>query len=90
MAAQESIDTIVECLQGVFAGKDTLRQVLAAVVNLGMQQEVTTHLNAEIHARDGGRRGYRNGVKPRTLATRVGKLELSVPQVRSNASAVTG
>lgn len=83
MAAQESIDTIVKCLQGVFAEKDVLRQVLQTVINLGMQQEVAAHLNAQPSARIEGRRGYRNGTKPRTLATRVGELELSVPQVRS-------
>jgi putative transposase len=27
-------------------------------------------------------RGYRNGFKPRTMTTRVGRLTLSVPQVR--------
>jgi transposase-like protein len=83
MAAQESIDVIVDCLQGVFAEKDGLRKLLQGVINLGMQEEVTAYLDAEPHARNAGRRGYRNGIKPRTLATRVGKLELSVPQVRS-------
>ena len=48
-----------------------------------MREEVATHLNAQPSARSEGRRGYRNGVKPRTLKTRVGQLELSVPQVRS-------
>lgn len=83
MAAQESIDTIVKCLQGVFAEKDVLRQVLQTVINLGMQEEVATHLKAEPNARNETRRGYRNGTKPRMLATRVGELELLVPQVRS-------
>lgn len=83
MAAQESIDTIMNCLHGVFAEKDALRDLLHAVIELGMQEEVTALLNAQPHARGGSRRGYRNGTKPRTLATRVGELELSVPQVRS-------
>ena len=39
-------------------------------------------MNARPHERSEGRRGYRNGTKPRTLATRVGELELEVPQVR--------
>jgi len=83
MAAQENIDAILDCLQGVFANKDGLRQVLQTVANVAMREEVTAHLNAEPSVRSEGRRGYRNGVKPRTLATRVGPLELSVPQVRS-------
>lgn len=39
-------------------------------------------MGADPHARNDGRRGDRNGTKPRTLATRVGELALSVPQVR--------
>src|SRR5206468_269661 len=83
MAAQESIDGILDCLQGVFAGRDGLRRVLEAVLEVGMREEVAAHLGAEPHARGGGRQGYRNGTKPRTLATRVGELSLSVPQVRA-------
>lgn len=82
MAAQENIDAILDCLQGVFGNKDGLRQVLQMVANIAMREEVTAHLNAEPNVRNEGRRGYRNGTKPRTLATRVGQLELSVPQVR--------
>jgi transposase-like protein len=47
-----------------------------------MREEVSAHLGAEPHARSDGRRGYRNGAKNRTLATRVGGLALSVPQLR--------
>lgn len=47
-----------------------------------LEEEVTRHLAAERHARTGERRGYRNGTKPRTLKTTVGKLHLKVPQVR--------
>jgi len=83
MAAQESIDGIVSCLQDVFSDKQSLRRVLEAVVNIGMREEVSGHLGADPHARDDRRRGYRNGNKPRRLATRVGELELSVPQVRA-------
>jgi transposase-like protein len=83
MAAQENIDAILNCLQGVFSNKDGLRQVLQTVANIAMREEVTAHLNAEPGVRSESRRGYRNGVKNRTLATRVGALTLSVPQVRS-------
>ncbi len=82
MAAAESIDGILECLHGVFSDRDALRRVVEAVLGIGMREEVSAHLGAEPHARGGGRRGYRNGTKPRTLATRVGELALSVPQVR--------
>src|SRR3954447_22179811 len=82
MAAQESIDGILNCLQDVFADKEGLRRVLETVLNVGMREEVAAHLGADPHARTDGRLGYRNGSKPRTLKTRVGELDLSVPQVR--------
>jgi transposase-like protein len=82
MAAPENIDGIVDCLQGLFSNKEGLRQVLETLVNVGMREEVTGRLGAERHARSEERAGYRNGTKPRTLATRVGELALSVPQVR--------
>jgi transposase-like protein len=69
-------------LHGVFADKDGLRRVLEAVIDLGMREEVAAHVGAAPHARADGRRGHRNGAKPRALATRVGELSLSVPQVR--------
>src|SRR4051794_17017810 len=82
MAAEVSIDGILDCLQGVFAEKDGLRRLLEAVIGVGMREEVSRHLGAEAHERAAGRRGHRNGSKPRRLATRVGELEVAVPQVR--------
>jgi transposase-like protein len=82
MAAAESIDGILDCLQGLFADREGLRRLLEAVLNVGMREEVAAHLGAGEHERAAGRRGYRSGSKPRTLATRVGELSLSVPQVR--------
>lgn len=83
MAAQESIDGILDCLQQVFADRAGLRRLLEAVVEIGMREEVAAHLGAAEHERSEGRRGYRSGSKPRTLKTRVGELSLSVPQVRA-------
>jgi putative transposase len=47
-----------------------------------MGAEVEAHVGAAPHERSGSRVGRRNGTKPRTLLTRVGGLELDVPQVR--------
>lgn len=80
--AAESIDRMVELLQGVFQEKDGLKVLLEALVNVGMREEAAKHVGADRHERAEDRRGYRNGNKPRALLTRVGKLELSVPQVR--------
>jgi putative transposase len=52
----------------------TVQQVLEA--------ELTNFLGAGTYERNGERRGWRNGYKPRTLKTRVGELELMVPKDR--------
>jgi putative transposase len=82
MAAAKDIDGILDCLQGVFSDQQGLRRLLEAVLEVGMREEVSAHVGAEAYARDADRRGYRNGSKPRRLATRVGELSLSVPQAR--------
>lgn len=80
--AEQSMDLIGEALQGLFTKKQGLKAVLELIVNEAMKQEAADHLGAAPHERSPARRGHRNGVKPRTLQTRVGELELSVPQVR--------
>jgi putative transposase len=82
MAADEDIDGILRVLQEAFSDKEGLKRLLETVIQIGMREEVTAHLGAGRHERSGVRRGYRSGEKPRTLATRAGKLELLVPQVR--------
>ena len=77
-----AIDQIGEMLKEVFTNPEGLRRLLETVVNLGMREEVTAYLGASEHERVAGRRGYRNGTKSRTIASRVGGMELSVPQVR--------
>ena len=80
--AQKSIDGVVSSLQEVFAREDGLRRVVEAVIQAAMSADVQGHVGAGPHQRTADRRGHRNGSKPRTLKTRVGELELSVPQVR--------
>jgi putative transposase len=69
-------------LQEAFSTEGGLRRLLEVVVNAGMAAEASEHVGAEPHERSEGRRGHRNGTKPRTFKTRAGELELSVPQVR--------
>jgi transposase-like protein len=61
---------------------DFLREIVERTVQTLLDEEMTAHLGAERYERSGERRGYRNGSKPRTLTTRVGTLELLVPQDR--------
>jgi transposase-like protein len=80
--AKKSIGVDVDLVQRLFADPDRLREVLQVICQAAMAQEVSDHVGAAVHERTGGRHGHRNGHKPRTLQTRAGGLELSVPQVR--------
>jgi putative transposase len=80
--AETSIDGLGQLLQGLFAREEGPRRVLEFLANEAMRAEVGAHVGAAPHERSEGRRGLRNGTKPRTLLTRVGELELDVPQVR--------
>jgi putative transposase len=61
---------------------DYLRTVVEEVVQQILEAEMDEALGAEKGERSANRRGYRSGHYPRTLMTRVGKLELRVPQDR--------
>ena len=75
-------DVIGELVQEVFADRDGLKRLLEMLLHATMQAEVSRHVGAEPHQRSVSRTGHRNGLKPRKLKTRVGELELDVPQVR--------
>jgi transposase-like protein len=81
--AEMDRDVLGRLVQEVFAQADGPKRLLEYLLNRTMAAEASAHVAAEPHERVPGRRGYRNGYKPRTLATRVGELELSVPQVRA-------
>ena len=61
---------------------DGLREVVRAVMQEVLEAEMTDALGAGKGERTAARLGYRTGYYPRTLVTRVGKLELRVPQDR--------
>lgn len=61
---------------------DYLRTVVEDVVQELLEAEMDEALGAGKSERTANRRGYRSGYYPRTLITRVGKLELRVPQDR--------
>jgi len=63
-------------------GSDPLKALLRHTIQQVLEEELTSFLNAEPYTRTEERRGYRNGYKPRTLKTRVGRLELMVPKDR--------
>ena len=63
-------------------GDDPLKALLRHTIQQLLEEELTAFLNAEPYTRTAERRGYRNGYKPRTLKTRVGRLDLMVPKDR--------
>jgi putative transposase len=59
-----------------------LPQIVERVVQQMLEAEMTEHVGAAPHERTDARKGHRNGYKPRTLRTRVGTLNLLIPQDR--------
>lgn len=64
------------------APEDLLRAMVQRLVQETIQTEFDQFIGAGPYQRSGARRGWRNGHKPRTFKTRVGKLELRIPQDR--------
>jgi len=62
-----------------------LRELVQQALQTLLEAEMDAHLGASRYERTTERRGYRNGYKPRTLQTRVGTLELLVPQDRDGS-----
>jgi len=70
-------------LQEIFGyGKDGFKELLREVLQEVLEQEMTEALGAGKGERSPGRLGYRSGYYSRALVTRVGKLELRIPQDR--------
>lgn len=61
---------------------DFLRQMVETVIQEILETEMTAHIGAAPYERSKNRKGQRNGYKPRCLRTRVGTLNLLVPQDR--------
>src|SRR5215208_5972026 len=64
---------------------DFLREIVERVLQEVLKAEMTEHVGAAPHERTDARKGHRNGHKPRTLRTRVGTLNLLVPQDREGS-----
>jgi transposase-like protein len=75
-----SYNEILELLanEGFEALPDSLRLLL----NAAMRLEREKYLGAAAYERSEQRRGYANGFKPKTVQTRVGTLDVDVPQTR--------
>ncbi|MCA1738617.1 MAG: IS256 family transposase [Actinobacteria bacterium] len=59
-----------------------LKEIIERVLQELLEAEMTEHIGAAPYERAENRKGHRNGHKPRALRTRVGTLNLLVPQNR--------
>jgi len=60
-----------------------MAHAIEILVNEAIKIERAQVLGAQPYERTSERRGYANGFKPKTLATRVGSIQLQVPQTRN-------
>jgi transposase-like protein len=80
---RKDVNIDAELVKGLLAEQDDfLRPLVQAVVQEVLEAEMTEALGAEKGERTGQRAGYRSGHYSRKLVTRVGTLELRVPQDR--------
>jgi putative transposase len=72
-----------QTVQGILLDDpDFLHEIVERVLQELLEAEMTEHIGAAPHERTNARKGHRNGYKPRTLRSRVGTLNLLVPQDR--------
>jgi transposase-like protein len=67
---------------GIFVDADALKELVQTMVQHALEAQISRYLGAEPYARTSGRQGHRNGVKPRTIKSRLGELGFEVPQAR--------
>jgi putative transposase len=80
MTKSEAKPTITAVNKLFSKSPDGSREVVRAVMQEMLEAEMSDAVGAEKGERTAARLGYRSGYHSRTLITRVGKLELRVPQ----------
>jgi len=84
MTRQEHRNELNDVLELVAEhGTDVMASAFATLLNLAMKLEREQVLGAASYERTDERRGYANGYKPKTIATRAGDMTLQVPQTRN-------
>lgn len=88
MAYQQE-DTLLAALLPVLtepgSGNNPLAAALAVLLNAAMKFEREQHVGVSAYERSQARNGQANGFKERTVASRLGPLSVSVPQVRGSS-----
>jgi putative transposase len=75
------IETVVQLLSQE-DGLAHMAEVVRILLNEAMKVERAQALEAEPYQRSSQRRGYANGFKPKTVNTRLGRMQVAIPQVR--------
>jgi transposase-like protein len=82
-AAGSGLQQVLELLAE--HGFEGMAQAMQVLFNEAMKLERSQVLGAAPYQRTTERRGHANGFKPKTVETRLGRLELAVPQTRGVA-----
>jgi len=75
-----TIEAVLEIINE--AGLEGLGEAVSILINEAMKAERSNVLQAQPWERSSTRQGHANGFKNKVLSTRLGKLDLKVPQVR--------
>lgn len=78
-----SIQSAIELVSA--QGFDGVAEAIGIIINQAMLLERNKYLQAEPYQRTAERQGHANGFKPKTVRSRVGELDLQVPQVRDSS-----
>lgn len=82
MTVEKLRPTLAEIKGLLSSDKDFLKPIVRAILQEVLEAEMTEALGAGKGERVEGRLGYRSGYYGRSLVTRIGKIELRVPQDR--------
>ena len=83
---QTGKEGLLEYAAGLFGDKpENLKRMLETLCQNILEAEIAEHLQASPYERTQDRQGHRNGYKQRSLKTRVGKINLAVPQARDGS-----
>jgi putative transposase len=74
------LNTVLQLL--TTQGSSSIAEGLRLLLNEAMRLERSAVLKADPYERCESRLGHANGFKPKTLNTRMGQIELRIPQVR--------
>ncbi len=84
MMTQHKEDTTIRTVFEIInaGGMESIGEAISILINEAMKTERSSVLNAQPWERTEDRSGYANGFKNKSVASRLGNLNLNVPQVR--------